>query len=320
MVDGVVETPNGAHFTTCTPDYERDERFQRAYAAAAADPEAWAEFRQRFLAGDEAAYQRAVRRGAPRELRRAARRRLRRRHRRGVSRRRRDPGQPDGARAEHRCPAGEADLRARPADLRRRGVPARRRARRPGPVTAAVIEGWIPYRQVFDVVASGRRHVMMGASQIDRSGNYQHLLHRSTGRKPKSQLLGVRGGPGNTVNHRTSYWVPKHSTRVFVPSRRHGLGRRLRPGRAAGAAASRFHGLPGRRDRPGCLRRRPARTAPLRLVSVHPGVTVEEVSEATGFELVDPAEVGATRAAHRGRACSLSPSSTPRPAYREVAA
>ena len=35
MVDGVVETPNGAHFTICTPDYERDEKFQKAYAAAA---------------------------------------------------------------------------------------------------------------------------------------------------------------------------------------------------------------------------------------------------------------------------------------------
>ena len=60
MVDGVIETPNGAHFTTCMPDYERDEKFQRAYAAAAADPEAWEAFRLRFLAGDEAAYQQAV--------------------------------------------------------------------------------------------------------------------------------------------------------------------------------------------------------------------------------------------------------------------
>jgi glutaconate CoA-transferase subunit A len=60
MVDGVVETPNGAHFTTCTPDYERDESFQRAYAKAAADDDAWAAFEQRFLSGDEAAYQAAV--------------------------------------------------------------------------------------------------------------------------------------------------------------------------------------------------------------------------------------------------------------------
>ena len=62
MVDGVVETPNGAHFTTCTPDYERDEKFQKAYAAAAGGTdEEWAAFEDRFLSGDEDAYQSAVR-------------------------------------------------------------------------------------------------------------------------------------------------------------------------------------------------------------------------------------------------------------------
>ncbi|GAA1534521.1 CoA transferase subunit A [Nocardioides humi] len=61
MVTGVVETPHGAHFTTCTPDYERDERFQRAYAAAASgSDEDWQAFHDRFLAGDEASYQAAV--------------------------------------------------------------------------------------------------------------------------------------------------------------------------------------------------------------------------------------------------------------------
>ena len=60
MVDGVVETPNGAHFTTCTPSYERDETFQKAYAAAAKDPEAWPVFEKRFLKGTERDYQDAV--------------------------------------------------------------------------------------------------------------------------------------------------------------------------------------------------------------------------------------------------------------------
>lgn len=60
MVDGVVETPNGAHFTSCVPDYERDEAFQAAYATAAADDDAWQAFERRFLSGDEAAYQAAV--------------------------------------------------------------------------------------------------------------------------------------------------------------------------------------------------------------------------------------------------------------------
>ena len=60
MVTGVVETPRGAHFTTCAPDYERDERFQRAYATAAKTPDTWAAFEQRFLAGSEQDYHDAV--------------------------------------------------------------------------------------------------------------------------------------------------------------------------------------------------------------------------------------------------------------------
>jgi glutaconate CoA-transferase subunit A len=58
---GVVETPNGAHFTSCAPDYPRDEAFQSAYAKAAADPEAWGRFRATYLDVDEDAYQRAAR-------------------------------------------------------------------------------------------------------------------------------------------------------------------------------------------------------------------------------------------------------------------
>jgi acyl CoA:acetate/3-ketoacid CoA transferase alpha subunit len=61
LVDGVVETPGGAHFTECPPDYPRDEAFQREYAASAQDAEAWGRFRARYLElGSEAAYQEAV--------------------------------------------------------------------------------------------------------------------------------------------------------------------------------------------------------------------------------------------------------------------
>lgn len=61
MVAGVVEAPNGAHFTSCEPDYGRDEAFQAKYVRAARDPQAWAEFEATYLSGDEADYQRAVR-------------------------------------------------------------------------------------------------------------------------------------------------------------------------------------------------------------------------------------------------------------------
>jgi glutaconate CoA-transferase subunit A len=60
MTDGVIEAPHGAHFTHCIPDYQRDEEFQRTYAASAASPEAWAEFRSKYLEGSEADYQAAV--------------------------------------------------------------------------------------------------------------------------------------------------------------------------------------------------------------------------------------------------------------------
>jgi glutaconate CoA-transferase, subunit A len=60
----VVETPGGAHFTSCVPDYGRDEPFQAGYAAAAASDEKWAEFRAAYLDRDEASYQAAVRSAA----------------------------------------------------------------------------------------------------------------------------------------------------------------------------------------------------------------------------------------------------------------
>ncbi len=159
-------------------------------------------------------------------------------------------------------------------------------------VTAAVIEGWLPYRAVFDVLASGRRHVMMGASQLDRFGN-SNISCIGDWAKPKAQLLGVRGAPGNTVNHATSYWVPKHSRRVFVPAVDMVSGVGASRARAAGLAASRFHDLRVVvTDKAVFDDTGPDGT--LRLCSVHPGVTAEEVQEATGFS-VDAAGVGVTR-------------------------
>jgi len=60
MVSGVVEAAGGAHFTQCPPDYSRDEKFQREYAATATDDDAWKAFRARYLDVSEAKYQRAV--------------------------------------------------------------------------------------------------------------------------------------------------------------------------------------------------------------------------------------------------------------------
>ena len=102
---------------------------------------------------------------------------------------------------------------------------------------AEAVEGWMPFRTVFDTLWAGRRHVMMGASQIDQCGN-QNIACIGPWAKPKAQLLGVRGAPGNTVNHPTSYWVPNHSPRVFVTRSTWCRGR-LPPGRRPWAGSSR---------------------------------------------------------------------------------
>ena len=60
MVQGVVHAPGGAHFTECPPDYERDEAFQKEYAATAKDPAAWEAFKAKYLDVSEAEYQKAV--------------------------------------------------------------------------------------------------------------------------------------------------------------------------------------------------------------------------------------------------------------------
>jgi len=156
-----------------------------------------------------------------------------------------------------------------------------------------VVEGWLPYRSVFTMVAAGRRHVMMGASQLDRCGN-QNISCIGDWARPRAQLLGVRGAPGNTINHPVSYWVPRHSPRVFVPAvdMVSGVGydraARLAPGQA------RFHELRVVVTNLAVLDFQAPDHA-MRLRSVHPGVTVAEVTEATGFPLVIPDQIAVTR-------------------------
>ena len=162
----------------------------------------------------------------------------------------------------------------------------------PGP--EPIVESWMPYRSVFDTLWSGRRHVMMGATQIDRFGN-QNIACIGAFEKPKAQLLGMRGAPGNTLNHPTSYWIPNHSTKVFVEEVDVVSGVGYDRAAALGERAARFHEI--RRvvsnlgvfdfDTP---------DHSMRLASVHAGVGVEEVVENTSFELVIDGEIPETRA------------------------
>jgi acyl CoA:acetate/3-ketoacid CoA transferase beta subunit len=155
------------------------------------------------------------------------------------------------------------------------------------------VEAWNPYRSMFDVVWSGRRHVMMGASQIDRFGN-QNFAFIGSWDRPKAQLLGFRGAPGNTIQNTTSYWIPNHSPKVFVKQVDVVSGVGYDRAAALGPAG-RFHNLRHVVTNLGVLDfETPDHT--MRLRSVHPGVTVDDIVAATGFELAVPESVPETRA------------------------
>lgn len=154
-------------------------------------------------------------------------------------------------------------------------------------------EGWLPYRRHLTMVTGGRRHVMMGASQLDRFGN-QNISCIGAWQQPARQLLGVRGAPVNTLNNPVSYWVPKHSKRVFVEKVDMICGVGYDSAAAAGPSATRYHRIPRVVSDLGVFDFETADRA-MRLASVHPGVTVAEVREATGFPLALPDEVPCTR-------------------------
>jgi acyl CoA:acetate/3-ketoacid CoA transferase beta subunit len=156
-----------------------------------------------------------------------------------------------------------------------------------------VIEGWLPYRSVFTVVAAGRRHVMMGAAQLDRFGN-QNISCIGSWDRPRAQLLGVRGAPGNTVNHPTSYWVPRHSRRVFVESVDMVCGIGYDRAAGLGDPGGRFHEVRVVVTNLAVLDFQAPERA-MRLRSVHPGIGVSEVVAGTGFALAVPDDVPTTR-------------------------
>ena len=72
------------------------------------------------------------------------------------------------------------------------------------------------FTRIFDNVWSGKRHAMVGPTQVDRFGQANISMIGSDYHQPKSMMLGVRGFPGNSISHANSFFVPNHSTKVFV--------------------------------------------------------------------------------------------------------
>ncbi|MFT3791225.1 MAG: hypothetical protein QM741_09120 [Rudaea sp.] len=154
-------------------------------------------------------------------------------------------------------------------------------------------EGHLPFERVFECVWGGRRHAMIGPSQIDRYGQ-ANLSAIGDYAKPKAAVLGVRGLPGNSVNHANSYFVPAHSPRVFVAGEVDMVS-------AAGYNDARWaSGM--KRDFLDVRRvvtdlcvmdfGGPGHAA--RVVSLHPGVGFDAAQAATGFPLLRIDDLGET--------------------------
>jgi len=152
------------------------------------------------------------------------------------------------------------------------------------------------FARIFDNVWGGKRHAMVGPTQVDRYGQANISMIGADYRNPKAQMLGVRGFPGNSMNHANSFFVPNHGPKVFVEgevdmvaSAGYNPARLARGWRLEDIDIQLIitnlcvmdFGGPGRQ---------------VRLRSLHPGVTAEQVQQATGFPLHVPAALLTTTA------------------------
>ena len=156
-------------------------------------------------------------------------------------------------------------------------------------------ETWMGFSRIFDNVWGGKRHAMVGPTQIDRFGQ-ANISCIGDYAKPKAMMLGVRGFPGNSISHANSFFVPSHNTRVFKDGECDvvcSIGynpARLAKGYSLDEVDIRLvitdlcvmdFGGPGHQ---------------IRLRSLHPGITVEQVQQNTGFPVFVPEDVITTPA------------------------
>lgn len=155
-------------------------------------------------------------------------------------------------------------------------------------------ETWMGFSRIFDNVWSGKRHALVGPSQIDRFGQANISALGGTYQKPKVQMLGVRGFPGNSISHANSFFVPSHNRRVFVEGECDvvsSIG--YNPARLPkGYQLSDIDIRLAITDLCVIDWQGPGFTP--RLLSLHPGVTIEEVQDNTGFSLHIPDQVAET--------------------------
>lgn len=157
-------------------------------------------------------------------------------------------------------------------------------------------ETWMGFSRIFDNVWGGKRHAMVAPTQIDRFGQANISMVGSDYHRPKVQMLGVRGFPGNSINHANSFFVPSHNPKVFVAGEVDmvaSIG--YNPERLPRGYS--FDDIDIRQVLTNlCVMDFCGPNRQLRIVSLHPGVSAQQVQEATGFSLCIPENIPETAA------------------------
>ncbi len=155
------------------------------------------------------------------------------------------------------------------------------------------IEGIMNYERVFDIIYRGLRHAMVTPVQVDRFGQMNISIIGSY-TQPKTALLGVRGYPGNTINNSNSMFIPSHDKRTFVGGEVDmiaGIG--YNPARWPNGVQPEYLDLRRIVSNLAVMDFGGSNHA-IRVISLHPGVTFEEVQDNTGFALQRTGGLGQT--------------------------
>ena len=154
-------------------------------------------------------------------------------------------------------------------------------------------ETWMGFSRIFENVWSGSRHALVGPTQIDRFGQ-ANISAIGDYARPKVQMLGVRGFPGNSICHANSFFVPSHNSRVFLDGEVDtvcSIG--YNPERLPKGYS--FDDIDIRHIVTNlCVLDFAPDTKQIRLSSLHPGVSRQDVVDNTSFEIVIPDDIPET--------------------------
>lgn len=163
-----------------------------------------------------------------------------------------------------------------------------------GPALQESAVAYIPLWQTFDLAQRGELDlIFLGAAQVDRYGN-TNLSVIGPYEKPKVRLPGGAASAHLCATMETVIWIPRHNNRVLVEKVDFITGQGYLSGGDARERAGIPKGGPRKVVTNLCVMDFEPGSKAMRLISLHPGVTVEQVKKATGFDLIIPLTVEET--------------------------